>query len=161
MNYKNMLAGKKSGIQNRNNGAIGILIIIMVLAIAACGGTGIKPSASEKPAIVSTIEGSELKHIVLTEKAVARLAIETAQVRNLQVGGVQSLVIPYRAVIYDLKGDTWVYISPEPRTFIRQAIKIDHIDGDNVILKEGPALGTEVATVAVSELYGIDTGVGK
>jgi len=148
-------------MQNNSKSIVGIVAIVIALVASACGGTVPKVSTSEKPAIISTIEGSEFKHIALTEQAFARLQVETAPVRNAQVNGAQSLTVPYSAVIYDLKGDTWVYISPEPRTFIRTAITIDHIDGDNVILKAGPALGTEVATVAVSELYGIDTGVGK
>lgn len=162
MIYTNIESGRKPVMRNRNQRIAGILVIVVVVLLAACGG-GAGPTASttEKPAIVSTIEGSPFKHIVLTEQAVKRLDIQTAPVRNETVDGTQRMVIPYGAVIYDLKGDTWVYTSPEPRTFIREAITVDRIDGDMVILKDGPALGTEVATVAVAELYGIDTGVGK
>jgi hypothetical protein len=64
-------------------------------------------------------------------------------------------------VIYDLKGGTWVYTSPEPLTFVRQPITVDYIEGDTVVLLDGPPTGTELATVGVAELYGADTGVGK
>ena len=161
MIYNNLVSGRKLGMRNQNQKIAGILVIVIVFVLAACGTAGPGASTTEKPAIVSTIEGSPFKHIVLTEQAAARLNIQTAPVRNQDVNGVQQMVIPYGAVIYDLKGDTWVFASPEERTFIREAVTIDHIDGDMVILKDGPAVGTEVATVAVAELYGIDTGVGK
>jgi hypothetical protein len=71
------------------------------------------------------------------------------------------MVVPYSALIYDLQGNTWVYTSSEPLVFIRQPVVVDYIDGDNVVLLQGPAAGTEVVTVGVAELYGADTGVGK
>jgi hypothetical protein len=60
-----------------------------------------------------------------------------------------------------LHGETWAYTSPESLTFIRQLITIDSIEGDMAILSNGPAIGTQVATVGVAELYGADTGIGK
>jgi hypothetical protein len=75
--------------------------------------------------------------------------------------GAQQTVIPYSAVIYDLQGQTWIYTSPEPLTFVRQSITVDYIEGDIAVLSEGPPAGTAVVTVGVAELYGLDTGVGK
>jgi hypothetical protein len=70
-------------------------------------------------------------------------------------------VVPYNAVIYDLKGDTWVYTSPAARTFVRQHVKVDYIDDDTAILTEGPAVGTNVVSVGVAELFGAEYGIGK
>jgi hypothetical protein len=69
--------------------------------------------------------------------------------------------VPYNAVIYDLKGDTWVYTSPAARTFVRQHVKVDYIDDDTAILTEGPAVGTNVVSVGVAELFGAEYGIGK
>ncbi len=71
------------------------------------------------------------------------------------------LVVPVGALLYDLNGETWVYISPEPLQFLRYPVQVDYIQNDKVVLLEGPPVGTEVATVGVPELYGTDTGVGK
>ena len=73
------------------------------------------------------------------------------------------LVVPVGALIYDLNGETWIYISPEPLQFLRYAVQVDFIEGegDMVVLLEGPPTGTKVVTVGVPELYGADTGVGK
>jgi hypothetical protein len=138
-----------------------LILSVSVLLLAACGGEPVSTSKSEPPAVVSTIDGSQFKRIVLTEQAAARLDVQTVPVRNEQVKGEQRMVVPYGALIYDVKGDTFVFASPEPLTFIREAITVDFIEGDKVVLTKGPAIGTEVASVAVAELYGIDTGVGK
>jgi hypothetical protein len=138
------------------------LLIITALFLAACGGASSADSiTSEPPAVVSAIEGSDLKQVVLSEQAAARLDVQTTPVSNESVSGEQRLVVPYGALIYDLTGNTWVYISSAPRTFVREAVTVDFIDGDKVILTKGPAIGTEVAVVAVAELYGAETGVGK
>jgi hypothetical protein len=80
---------------------------------------------------------------------------------NMTGSGEQRVVIPYAAVVYDLQGATWVYVSPEPLVFHRAPVTIDFIQGDLAILSDGPAVGTEVAIIGVAELYGTDTGVGK
>lgn len=71
------------------------------------------------------------------------------------------LVVPVGALLYDLNGETWVYTNPEPLHFLRYPVQVDYIQGDMVVLLDGPQVGTEVATVGVPELFGTDTGVGK
>jgi hypothetical protein len=75
--------------------------------------------------------------------------------------GERRKVIPYAAVLYDAKGQTWVYTNPEPLVFIRQPIQIDTVRSDEAILVDGPPIGTAVVTVGGAELYGAEFGVGK
>ena len=63
-------------------------------------------------------------------------------------------------MLYDPQGRTWIYISPQPRTFVRFQVDVDRIEGDRVFLRDGPPLGTVVASVGVAELYGAEFGVG-
>ena len=70
-------------------------------------------------------------------------------------------VVPYAAVLYDAKGDTWVYTNPNPLTFVRHPIHIDYIEGDLAVLSDGPAAGTAVVLVGAAELFGAETGIGK
>lgn len=137
-----------------------VVLLIAALSLSACASE-VQSAASEKPALVESVEGTEYNRVTLTEKAAERLGVQTAPVREEQVNGEPRLVIPYSALIYGLHGETWVYVSPEPLTFVRQPVTVDYIEGDMVILLDGPPVGTEVATVAVAELYGTDTGVGK
>jgi hypothetical protein len=70
------------------------------------------------------------------------------------------LVVPYGAVLYDSKGDTWVYTSPQPLVFVRHHITIDYIRGDQAVLLAGPPVGTRIVTVGAAELLGTEFEVG-
>lgn len=148
-----------------NNRRMVLVLIISILMLAACSGQAEETNKTE-PASVEPIPGTELNRVTLTEKAAQRLQIESSPVQEAQSprSGEMQMAVPYSAVIYDLNGNTWVYArNPglDSLTFAREPITIEYIEGDLAFLIEGPPLGTEVATVAVSELYGIDTGVGK
>lgn len=132
------------------------------LGLAGCTTASIDLPAieSEPPSHVEQIEGSELSRVTLSERAAQRLGIETVQVSSEEIDGAPRQVIPYGAVIYDTKGATWAYTSPEPLTFVRHPITIDAIDGDRAVLSEGPADGTAVVSVGAAELYGTEYEVG-
>jgi len=141
------------------------------LVLAAAIFTGLQFTAcksehathhAEHPAEIAKIEGTELSRLTLTEKAMQRLDVQTVEVREAMVKRSPSprRVVPYSSLIYDQNGQTWVYTSPQPRTFVRQKVDIDYIEGDLAVLKEGPPTGTAVASVAVAELYGTEFKVG-
>jgi len=144
-----------------NRWLVVVLLIIAGLQLSACSSVETTEAATENASVVEPIEGTELNRVLLSERAAERLDIQTAQVSEEQVDGTSRLVVPYSAVIYDLEGNTWMYISPKPLTFVRESIMVDYIEGDTAVLVDGPASGTEVVTVGVPELYGADTGVGK
>ena len=74
-----------------------------------------------------------------------------------QVDGIDRLVVPYAALLYDTSGQAWVYVNVEPLVFMRQAITVDSIQGDQVILSEGPEAGANVVTLGATELYGSES----
>jgi hypothetical protein len=135
-------------------------LMVAGLVIAGLQITACQRHASthhvEHPAEVKKIEGSDLSTVTLTESAVKRLDVKTGQVTTQ--GG--QIVVPYSSLIYDPKGQTWVYTSPAPRTFVRHKVDIDRITGDSAILNAGPPAGTTIATVAVAEIYGTELKVG-
>ncbi len=65
-------------------------------------------------------------------------------------------VMPYSALLYDGKGDTWAYINPKPLVFVRWSVEVERIVGDLVVLADGPPVGTRVVTVGVPLLYGAE-----
>lgn len=149
-------------MQHRNSRMMIIAaVFVAALQLAACGQASSVTASKIQPVTLEKTDQTGINRLVLTEKAAERLAIQTAQVREEQVNGTTRKVIPYAAMVYGVKGETWTYTSPAPLTFVRQPITVDHIDGDNVILADGPAAGTAVAITGVSELYGADTGIGK
>lgn len=129
-----------------------ILMMVAALQLAACGP---KPTTVEKinPSTLEEIEGSDLKRVILTEKAAERI--------NVQTVPVSGLVVPYAAVIYDTEGNTWIYTNPAPLTFVRASVVIDHIEGDQAFLSQGLESDAPIVTVGVAEIYGAETGVSK
>ena len=129
-----------------------ILMMVAALQLAACGP---KPTTVEKinPSTLEEIDGSDLKRVILTQKAAERI--------NLQTVPVSGLVVPYSAVIYDTEGNTWIYTNPAPLTFVRASIVIDHIEGDQAFLSQGLESDAPIVTVGVAEIYGAETGVSK
>lgn len=136
-------------------------ILMIAVLLAACSPQNVDPAAVEAPAQLQQIEGAEFSRVILSERAAERLDVQTTAATEAAVSGGTRIVVPYSALLYGLNGETWIYTSPEPLTFERMAVTVDYIEDNMVYLTEGPTTGTAVASVAVAELYGIDTGVGK
>ena len=143
-------------MKNNNRWIVLILLSLAALALVACGGTA-DAAPGPPPAVQEAIEGSDFDRLILTERAAERLGIETAEVDEGEAG----LVVPYSSVIYGTHGETWVYTNPSPLTYVRHVIMVDHIEGGNAFITEGPEVGTAVVTVGVAELYGEETGIKK
>ncbi len=139
------------------------LIVVGLVITAGLLGSACSSSSDYVYVSPATVEevGTDLWQIELTEKAVARTGLETADVTTLQVDGEERLGIPYSAVIYHYDGTEWTYTNPSDFTYLRQAIEIDFIEGDLAILNSGPDVGTTVVSIGAAELYGVEFGVGK
>jgi hypothetical protein len=135
-------------------------LLVACLQLSACTQESAEAESTAEPAKVEAVEGSDLSRLTLTAKAVERLGIQTAVISQEKFAGKQRKVVPYGAVLYDAKGETWVYVNPAPNTYVRERITVDFIQGNRAVLVAGPAAGTAVATVGAAELYGTETGVG-
>jgi len=134
-----------------------LIALLLVLPLSACGTQTSITEEEEKPAQLEPIDGTDLNRITLTEQAADRLGLELAPVRAEQVDGAEQLVIPYAALLYDPNGVTWVYVNVEPLVFVRQAIVVDSIQGNDVYLTEGPEAGVNVVTLGATELLGSES----
>lgn len=130
-----------------------VLPLAASLQLAGCKHT---PEDTEEPkaATVEHLQGAEPARVTLTAEAAKRLQMQTEAVRETEIDGKQSKVMPYAAILYDTEGATWVYMCPAPLTYVRHSITVDRIVGDLVVLSEGPPSGTAVVTVGAAELYG-------
>ena len=137
-----------------------LLLIIAGLQLSACQRSS--THHAEHPAEVKHIQGSELSLVTLTEKAAQRIDLKTDQVSIAKVKRSASnrKIVPYSSLIYDPNGQTWVYTSPKPLTFIRHLVEVDYIEGEVAVLNDGPPTGTVIASVGVAELYGTEFDVG-
>jgi hypothetical protein len=124
--------------------------------LAACGGKSASSSATEA-AVVEQVEESGTARITLSARAAERLQIKTALAR----ANGSHTVIPYSAVFYSPSGETWAYVNTKGLTFEKRAVVVDRIDGDRALLSTGPAAGTKVAAVGVTELAGAEAGIDQ
>lgn len=65
-------------------------------------------------------------------------------------------VVPYSALYYDAKGNTWVYTNPKPLVFERQRVGVEGIHADLAVLTDGPPVGTSVVSTGAALLYGVE-----
>ena len=132
------------------------MLIAGVASLSACGeassGYDYETASHHDPAELEPIKGTDVNRVILDAEGAERVGIQTAPIRQ----NGQETVIPYSAVIFDADGETFTYTSPEPLTYVRQKIDIDHVDGDSVMLSDGPPAGTEVVTVGAAEVYGTE-----
>jgi uroporphyrinogen-III synthase len=174
MNTMNARSLEGEAMQHSNPwraAALLLFVAALALGVAACSrGQAAEQSeeAGYSEAKVEAVEGTDLARVTLSQRAAERLGIQTAQVRAMRVAapkpaGVATTrkVIPYAAVLYDERGDTWTFTSPQALTFLRQHVKVDFIEGDTAVLSEGPPVGTTVVTVGAAELLGTELGVGE
>ena len=126
--------------------------------LGGCGGAG--SPTDPPPATLKEIPGSPVKEVLLTARAEQRLGIAMQPVRAGTAGPSgrhgSYEVIPYSAVVYDNDGSTWTYVNTTGRTFVRESIVINAIQGTEAILNSGPAVGAAVVTVGAPELLGAE-----
>ena len=135
------------------------ILVMCGLVLSACGNN---PTSAEKiePITLEKIDDTR-NRLILTDRAAERLDIQTVAVSETSMDESTYLVVPYSSIIYDLTGGVWVYVNPAPLTYHREQVIVETIDGESVLLTDGPAVGTMVVSIGVPELYGSDTGVGK
>jgi uncharacterized protein YceK len=138
--------------------AVAVLAIAAAVLMAGCGAVSGAADPTEPPVTVAE-RADGTKELTLSQRAAERLAVETAVVTATS-DGAASLSVPYAAVFWDAAGEAWVYAVGAPLTYARAAVHVARIDGDVAFLTDGPPAGTEVVTVGVAELHGVEAGVG-
>jgi hypothetical protein len=150
-------------MKNKNRWAV-LVALLASLSLAGCTKAVDTPQAADAPkaddsgpAKVEHLKGAEPARVTLAESAAKRLGIQTAVIESASDGGKSMSAVPYAAVLYDTGGDTWMYINTSPLVYVRHHITVDHMNGDQAVLADGPAVGTKVVIVGASELYGSET----
>ena len=69
-------------------------------------------------------------------------------------------MIPYAALIYNDEAKTFVYTSPKNLEYLRKPVTVDRIEGNRVLLTDGPPAGTKIVTVGAAEVYGTEIDMG-
>lgn len=129
--------------------------ICAVLFLPGCRDLATEEEEGYEPATVEEIEGSDLSRVILKEDAARRIGLDT--VPTTRRGG--RTVVPESAIWVDVNGDEWVYTNPEALVFVRAQVVVSRYDDGLAYLSDGPAPGTEVASVGVPELIGTEFGI--
>jgi len=147
----------------RNIQSTMVTMVLIALPLSGCRREA-AASPKQSPATLEDSGQPGIKRVRLTARAAERLGLETALVLEEAVtiadNSVQRTVIPYGAIIYDTKGQTWTFTSPQPLVFVRQSVTVERIAGNKVVLTEGPPAGTAVVTVGSAELMGAESKYG-
>jgi hypothetical protein len=135
--------------------------VVAAALLSGCAKTAMVAAVKVEPFKLEKVDG--VSKLTLEQRAFDRIGITTSQLREISRfgGDTQRKVVEYAAVVYDAKGDTYVYTNPKPLVFVKQAITVDYIEGDLAVLSAGPPVGTVVVTTGSAELLGMETGVGK
>ncbi len=133
-----------------------LVLIACVVSLSACSegssAYDYELASHHEPAKLEPIKGTDVQRVIFDAEAAERVGLQTAPIRQER----RKEIMPYAALIYDAEGDTYAYTAPEPLTYVRQEISVDHFDGDSVVLSDGPPTGTKVVTVGVDEVYGTE-----
>jgi len=75
--------------------------------------------------------------------------------------GRDTIVVPVSAILYDIQGGVWVYVSEKPRVYRRQRVELLRTENKAAFLTRGLAAGVKVVTAGAAELFGTEFGAGK
>jgi hypothetical protein len=131
----------------------GLVLVAAGVSLSACGQTstgGYEPA--EPVSKVEPIKGTEAGLVKLSALGAKKSGLKTAVIRK--DGGQK--VMPYAALLYDSEGKPFAYTSPEPLSFVRKEVEVERMDGDRVVLAQGPPAGTRVVTTGADEVYGAE-----
>jgi hypothetical protein len=134
----------------------GLVLIAAGISLSACGeastGYDYETASHHEPAKLEPIKGTDVQRVIFDAEAAERVGLQTAPIRQNGEGKI----MPYAALIYDAEGNAYAYTAPEPLTYVRKEVEVDRVDGDSVVLSDGPPAGTKVVTVGAAEVYGTE-----
>ena len=92
-----------------------------VLLVSGCKVDKIEDK--HHPAKLEETDKKGIMRVILEQRAVERIGLQTTQV--VESGG--QTVVPYGAIMYDTKGDTWTFTNPQPLTNVRHNVVVENI----------------------------------
>lgn len=138
---------------------IAVAVAATAAALTACQEVAASERVFKSESKVKAIEGDdERKMVTLTQKGIDQIGLKIEAVG----GSGDAKFIPYSALLYAADGEhTYVYANPEGRSYKREDVKIIRIDGDRVVISDGPPVGSKVVTQGVAQVHGAELEFGK
>jgi hypothetical protein len=126
--------------------------VALALAVSGCAEVESTAEQGYEPSKLQAVKGSDVKQVTFTAEGAARTGLQTAPATRDR----RFTVVPYAALLYGPKGETYVYTSPAQLSYLRVEVEVRDVDGDRVVLANGPPAGTQVVTVGAAEVYGAE-----
>jgi len=122
-------------------------------------GQGAKPVAGPATAnaLANTVDAYYELPADTKLRAGERVAVEIPTLESK----VESLVLPFNAVLHDIHGGQWVYEQTAEHTYTRRRIQVARLAGGDAVLTSGPAAGSKIVTDGSAELFGTEFMTGK
>ena len=137
--------------------AAALAATLLAVAPAACKQAEAVEQEHYQASKITPAEHGDHPTVTITKLASERVGLETEPIKKAK-GGTS---IPYAAVLYDAAdGQPYVFVSPKELTFHREDVDIAEVDGDTVVLADGPPVGTQVVTVGVPQIHGAELEFG-
>jgi hypothetical protein len=134
----------------------GLVLVAAAVPLAGCTEVETESATGYEPSKLEPVKGEDdLQRVTFTEEGARRVDLQTAPIRR----SARHTVVPYASLIYDPEGKTFVYTSPKPLEYLREQVEVDRIEGDRVLVSDGPPVGTRVVTVGAAEVYGTELEV--
>ena len=130
-------------------------LVVSALSLTACGEVESGISEAYHPATVTSADPTSIPTVRMTDEAARRIDLAFVTVKRAD----GDLVVDYEALIYDKKGQSWLYEVKGPLTFVRTKVTTGPIDDDEVTLLKGPPPGTKVVARGVTQVYGAELGM--
>ena len=140
---------------------LSLATVLIALSATACSHGDKETGPKSAPATLGPADAAGVKTVTFTHDAAQRVRLQTSPVVDANRGrrGV-AVVVDYAALIYDKKGQSWVYTVPQPLTFVRVKVTVDRIEKNRASLSVGPAPGVQVVTTGAAEVYGAELDIG-
>ena len=129
--------------------------VLIALSVAACTHGDEETGPKYAPATLGSADAAGVKTVTFTADAAQRVRLQTSPVAAAGRG----VAVDYAALIYDKKGQSWVYTVPQPLTFVRMKVTVDRIEKNRATLSVGPAPGVQVVTTGAAEVYGAELDI--
>lgn len=130
------------------------LFIVTSLQLTACRQQPEPPSEAGFRRI--EFAGEARQRIRLTAARAKELGLATVPIGATEAGGKLRKVVPVVSLLYDQRGNAWVFSNPDTLVFVQERVKVDSIAGELAVLAEGPAIGARVVTAGVANLFNQD-----
>jgi hypothetical protein len=129
--------------------------VLIALSVTACTHADEEAGPKYAPATLGSADAAGVKTVTFTDDAAHRVRLQTSPA----VASGRRVAVDYAALIYDKKGQSWVYTVPQPLTFVRTKVTVDQIEGNRATLSVGPAPGVQVVTTGAAEVYGAELDI--